>query len=188
MDDSFSLLLLSNHQLNENEVDYLALLLTIIESKNWVALQCSICSSPDTVQRELFTRKVARVPHLNLNGCHCKFLSICSASFFRIFTIYHVQVAIRFKSANCVHFFYCYSYVYVLQSLHACVRFNPPLHIVQFLIELLPESTNFVDCMNRTPLHFAAGTRADLSIIQLLVNSSHFSCSIRDVNVMTPRI
>ena len=92
MDDSFSLLLLSNHQLNENEVDYLALLLTIIESKNWVALQCSICSSPDTVQRELFTRKVARVPHLNLNGCHCKFLSICSASFFRIsFTMFKLR-------------------------------------------------------------------------------------------------
>jgi ankyrin repeat protein len=74
----------------------------------------------------------------------------------------------------------------MFQSLHACVRFNPPLHIVQVLIELLPESTSFVDCMNRTPLHIAAGTRADLSTIQLLVNASPFSCSIRDVNGMTP--
>ena len=74
----------------------------------------------------------------------------------------------------------------MFQSLHACVRFNPPLHIVQVLIDLLPESTSFVDCMNQTPLHIAAGTRADLSTIQLLVNASPFSCSIRDVNGMTP--
>jgi ankyrin repeat protein len=40
--------------------------------------------------------------------------------------------------------------------------------------------------MNRTPLHIAAGTRADLSTIQLLVNASPSSCSIRDVNGMTP--
>ena len=74
----------------------------------------------------------------------------------------------------------------MFQSLHACVRFKPPLHLVQVLIELLPESTSFVDCMNRTPLHIAAGARADVSIIQLLVNASPFSCSIRDVDGMTP--
>ena len=74
----------------------------------------------------------------------------------------------------------------MFQSLHACVRFNPPLHLVQVLIELLPESTSLVDCMNQTPLHIAAGARVDLSIIQLLVNASPFSCSIRDVDGMTP--
>jgi len=68
MDDSSSLplLLSKHHQLNEHEVDYLLLLLTIIESKNWIALRCSIYSSPATFQQ--FARKVARVPHLNLNG------------------------------------------------------------------------------------------------------------------------
>ena len=68
MDDSSSLplLLSKHHQLNENEVDYLSLLLTIIQSKNWIALRCSICSSPATFQQ--FARKVAIVPHLNLNG------------------------------------------------------------------------------------------------------------------------
>jgi len=40
--------------------------------------------------------------------------------------------------------------------------------------------------MNRTPLHIAAGTRADLSILQLLVRSSPITCSIQDVDGMTP--
>jgi hypothetical protein len=62
---------------------------------------------------------------------------------------------------------------------------TPPLHIAQ---DLLPESTSFDDCMNRTPLHIAAGTRADLTTIQLLVNVSPSSCSVRDVNAMTPLI
>ena len=74
----------------------------------------------------------------------------------------------------------------MFQSLHACVRFNPPLHIVQVLIELLPESPSFVDCMNQTALHIAAGIRADLSVIQLLLNASPFSCTLQDVNGMTP--
>ena len=72
------------------------------------------------------------------------------------------------------------------RSLHACSRFNPPMHIVQSLLELLPESPNLVDCMNRTPLHIAAGTRADLSTLQLLVNASPLTCSIQDVDGMTP--
>jgi hypothetical protein len=77
--------------------------------------------------------------------------------------------------------------VYIMsQSLHACARFNPPLHIVQNILELLPESPSLVDRMNRTPLHIAAGTRADLSIIQLLVNASPLTCAVRDVDGKTP--
>ena len=72
------------------------------------------------------------------------------------------------------------------RSLHACARFNPPLHIVQNILELLPESPSLVDRMNRTPLHIAAGTRADLSIIQLLVNASPLTCAVRDVDGKTP--
>jgi hypothetical protein len=44
MDDPSSLLpllrLSKHHQLNENEIGYLSLLLTIIESKNWIVLPC----------------------------------------------------------------------------------------------------------------------------------------------------
>ena len=76
--------------------------------------------------------------------------------------------------------------MFMSQSLHACSRFNPPLHVVQVLLELLPESPNLVNCMNRTPLHIAAGTRADLSIIQLLASASPSACSIQDVDGMTP--
>ena len=53
----------SNHQLNKNEADYLALLLTIIESKNWLNLRYSMHSSPATFQ--WVARKVARAPDLN---------------------------------------------------------------------------------------------------------------------------
>jgi hypothetical protein len=72
------------------------------------------------------------------------------------------------------------------QSLHACCRFNPPLQIVQNILELLPESPSLVDRMHRTPLHIAAGTRANLSIIQLLVNASPLTCAVRDVDGKTP--
>jgi hypothetical protein len=64
MDDyPSSRLLLSNHQLDDNEADYLSLLLAIIESKNWAALQSAIDGSPATFQH--LARKVARAPDLN---------------------------------------------------------------------------------------------------------------------------
>jgi hypothetical protein len=61
MDDPSSLLpllLSKHHQLNENDIGYLSLLLTIIESKNWIVLRCLIYSSPATIQQ--FARKVVR--------------------------------------------------------------------------------------------------------------------------------
>ena len=79
---------------------------------------------------------------------------------------------------------YCILCVYY--SLHACARFNPPAHIVKVLLELLPESPIFVDCLNRTPLHVAAGTRANFSVIQLLVDAYPKACAIPDTDGKTP--
>ena len=71
-------------------------------------------------------------------------------------------------------------------SLHACARFNPPAHIVKVLLELLPESPIFVDCLDRTPLHVAAGTRANFTTIQLLVDAYPKACAILDKDSKTP--
>jgi ankyrin repeat protein len=74
-------------------------------------------------------------------------------------------------------------YIY---SLHACARFNPPALIVKVLLELLPESPSFVDCLSRTPLHIAAGTRANFSIMQLLVAAYPMACATLDTDGKTP--
>ena len=73
-----------------------------------------------------------------------------------------------------------------VHSLHACARFNPPAHIVTGLLELVPESPSCVDCMGRTPLHIAAGMRANLSTIQLLTDVYPAACAIPDKDGMTP--
>lgn len=50
----------------------------------------------------------------------------------------------------------------------------------------MPESPSLVDCLNRTPLHVAAGTRANLATIQLLTDACPVACSVRDEDGKTP--
>ena len=50
-------------QLNMIEIDYLSLLLVIIESQNWDAMRCAISSNPIEFQR--FARKISRLSELN---------------------------------------------------------------------------------------------------------------------------
>ncbi len=71
-------------------------------------------------------------------------------------------------------------------SLHACVRFNPPQHIIRILLDLVPESSRSVDCLQRTPLHVAAGTRCSLATIKLLSQSYPAAAAIRDEDGKTP--
>ena len=71
-------------------------------------------------------------------------------------------------------------------SLHACVRFNPPPNIVRLLLEFFPESLSHVDCLHRTPLHVAVGTRADLDVIQLLADAYPAARSVQDEDGKTP--
>mmetsp|Transcript_11174 Transcript_11174/g.27469 ORF Transcript_11174/g.27469 Transcript_11174/m.27469 type:complete len:266 (+) Transcript_11174:66-863(+) len=70
--------------------------------------------------------------------------------------------------------------------LHACVRFDPPTHIVKLLLDLVPESPGRIDCLQRTPLHVAAGTRASLPTIQLLARAYPQACAIQDEDGRTP--
>ncbi|KAL7537418.1 hypothetical protein ACHAXR_007808 [Thalassiosira sp. AJA248-18] len=73
-----------------------------------------------------------------------------------------------------------------LTILHACVRFDPPPQLVKILLELVPESPNCVDCLQRTPLHIAAGTRASLPLIKLLAEACPQACDIQDADGKTP--
>lgn len=70
--------------------------------------------------------------------------------------------------------------------LHACVRHNPPHKIVKLLLDLVPEGPSCVDCLQRTPLHVAAGTRASSQIIKLLAESYPRACAIQDLDGKTP--
>lgn len=70
--------------------------------------------------------------------------------------------------------------------LHACVRYDPPLHIVSQMIRLCPEMTEAQDCLKRTPLHVAAGTGASASMVKLLAKACPKSCDVQDEDGRTP--
>ena len=53
----------STYQLNKNEVQWISLLLVVIESQNWEGLGCVISSNPTIFQH--FARKTSRLPELN---------------------------------------------------------------------------------------------------------------------------
>eukprot|EP00584_Thalassiosira_punctigera_P009140 CAMPEP_0172530366 /NCGR_PEP_ID=MMETSP1067-20121228/4120_1 /TAXON_ID=265564 ORGANISM="Thalassiosira punctigera, Strain Tpunct2005C2" /NCGR_SAMPLE_ID=MMETSP1067 /ASSEMBLY_ACC=CAM_ASM_000444 /LENGTH=189 /DNA_ID=CAMNT_0013314555 /DNA_START=19 /DNA_END=585 /DNA_ORIENTATION=- len=127
----------SSIHLNDEEIQYLSLLLGIIDSQNWQALGHAILNNPTVFQS--FARTVSRSSELN-----------------------------------------------GMTILHACVRFNPPPQTIQILLELVPESPIFVDCLGRTPLHVAAGTGASLPTIQLLVEACPRACGVQDVDGKTP--
>eukprot|EP00579_Thalassiosira_antarctica_P015031 CAMPEP_0201938522 /NCGR_PEP_ID=MMETSP0903-20130614/41501_1 /ASSEMBLY_ACC=CAM_ASM_000552 /TAXON_ID=420261 /ORGANISM="Thalassiosira antarctica, Strain CCMP982" /LENGTH=101 /DNA_ID=CAMNT_0048479793 /DNA_START=121 /DNA_END=423 /DNA_ORIENTATION=+ len=40
--------------------------------------------------------------------------------------------------------------------LHACVRFDPPIKVLDKIIKLYPQALKGEDCLGRTPLHVAA--------------------------------
>lgn len=73
-----------------------------------------------------------------------------------------------------------------LTILHACIRYNPPPHIVKIILTLVPEVPGCVDCFQRTPLHVAAGTRASLPVIELLAKAYPRACDIQDKDGKTP--
>ena len=70
--------------------------------------------------------------------------------------------------------------------LHAAVRFNPPLDVVAQMIHLRPHMTAATDCLNRTPLHVAAGCKASASLIKLIARSYPAACDVQDDEGKTP--
>mmetsp|Transcript_8245 Transcript_8245/g.16963 ORF Transcript_8245/g.16963 Transcript_8245/m.16963 type:complete len:97 (+) Transcript_8245:86-376(+) len=59
---------------------------------------------------------------------------------------------------------------------------------MKILIELCPDSPKARDCMNRTPLHVAAGTGANVMIVELLIQAYPEACQIQDVDGRSPLI
>jgi len=55
-----------------------------------------------------------------------------------------------------------------MSFLHAVVRNTPPLGIVAEIIRICPDSPSARDCLNRTPLHVAAGVGTSVPVIKYL--------------------
>eukprot|EP01083_Nonionella_stella_P250929 866335_1 len=70
--------------------------------------------------------------------------------------------------------------------LHACVRYDPPIKVLDQMINLYPLSLTQQDCLGRTPLHVAAGSGASPWVIQLLIMNYAPACSIQDDDGRTP--
>ncbi len=70
--------------------------------------------------------------------------------------------------------------------LHAIVRYDPPLDIVARMIEFCPRMPAAKDCLQRTPLHVAAGLKASASLLDLLASAYPAACDAQDECGKTP--
>mmetsp|Transcript_11082 Transcript_11082/g.16707 ORF Transcript_11082/g.16707 Transcript_11082/m.16707 type:complete len:234 (-) Transcript_11082:29-730(-) len=70
--------------------------------------------------------------------------------------------------------------------LHAVVKYNPPLHILDAMIDAHSDALMGQDCVGRTPLHVACGTGADAEIIRLLVEAYPQACDLQDEDGRLP--
>lgn len=71
--------------------------------------------------------------------------------------------------------------------LHAVVRCNPPLDIVAQIIHLCPDMLSTKDCLQRTPLHVAAGSsNTSALLLKLLAHACPGACEVQDVEGKTP--
>lgn len=70
--------------------------------------------------------------------------------------------------------------------LHAVARCSPPLDIVAQMVAICPYMPSAKDCLNRTPLHVAAGSNASASLIELLARANPAACDVQDDEGNTP--
>lgn len=70
--------------------------------------------------------------------------------------------------------------------LHAAVRNDPPVDIIAEIIQMCPDSPRARDCLNRTPLHVAAGVGASAAVIKHLVRIYPEACNVQDEDGCTP--
>lgn len=70
--------------------------------------------------------------------------------------------------------------------LHAAVRNDPPVDIIAEIIQLCPNSPRARDCLNRTPLHVAAGVGASAAVIKHLVRIYPEACNVQDEDGRIP--
>lgn len=70
--------------------------------------------------------------------------------------------------------------------LHAVVRYNPPLHILDTIILAHSDALKGKDCLGRTPLHVACGSGAHYQIIERLVKGFPQACDLQDEDGRLP--
>ena len=70
--------------------------------------------------------------------------------------------------------------------LHAVVKCNPPLYILDAMIDAHGGALKGQDCVGRTPLHVACGTGADDLIIRRLVKAYPQACDLQDEDGRLP--
>ena len=70
--------------------------------------------------------------------------------------------------------------------LHAAVRYEPPLAIVAKMINVCPELPAARDCLGRTPLHVAAGSKVSPLLIRLIAHAYPAACYTVDEDGKTP--
>ena len=70
--------------------------------------------------------------------------------------------------------------------LHACVRYDPPIKVLDKMIKLYPQALEEKDCLGRTPLHVAAGSGASPWVIKLLTMNYPKACNVQDEDGRTP--
>ncbi len=70
--------------------------------------------------------------------------------------------------------------------LHATVRYNPPSDVIAQMLHLCPHMTAAMDCLDRTPLHVAAGSGANPEVIAMIAHAYPPACDIQDQGGKTP--
>ncbi|KAL9190289.1 hypothetical protein ACHAXT_007500 [Thalassiosira profunda] len=73
-----------------------------------------------------------------------------------------------------------------MSFLHAVVRNRPPLEVVSEIIRVTPDAPRARDCLNRTPLHVAAGVGASVQVIKYLAMCYPEACKVQDEDGRTP--
>ena len=70
--------------------------------------------------------------------------------------------------------------------LHACVRYDPPIRVLDKMIKLYPRALTAEDCLGRTPLHVAAGSGASPMVLELLTMNYPQAFNVQDEDGKTP--
>lgn len=71
--------------------------------------------------------------------------------------------------------------------LHAALRYNPPAELILEMLEICPDQLKATDCLGRTPLHVAAGSKVTKpDLIKYLANIYPAACDIQDIDGKTP--
>lgn len=70
--------------------------------------------------------------------------------------------------------------------LHTIVRNRAPVQVVADVIRICPDSPRACDCLNRTPLHVAAGIGASDEVVEELCTAYPEACKIQDEDGKTP--